>query len=141
MVSLSDDFLGSLSGLDELRQGDVVGEVLVEVVLVHLNIVHFLANDIVLSHSWEGETLVHQFPGSHHWQFLAEFTSDGRSLVVVRLIEGSGEVLHVHLQVLSGDLELTCGLSVALGEAKSSLSHSFSHGHLALWVVLINLNN
>ena len=89
MVSVSDGLLSGLGVGDESVQSDVVGQILVQVVLEHLDVEHLLPYEFVLSHSWEGETLVHQFPGSHHWWFLSKFASDCHGLAIVGLIECS----------------------------------------------------
>ena len=122
MVPCGNSSFGSLSILKEVGHGNSVRQVLVQVVLKHLDVGHFLSHKVELPHSWERETLIHQFPGGNHWDFCTELASNGHGVGVVFLVEGSGEVLHVHLQVLSRNLFAavsSTGFSVALGEIVS----------------------
>ena len=99
---------GGLSNNDELINVLLVGHVLVEVVLEMLEEVHVLLNEVVSSDSLEGEGAVEELVGlySHFWVFALSFhlSVDGHGVVVVSLIEVSGEV--VELLVEGGLIDL-----------------------------------
>ena len=95
--------LGIESSLGSLAHSDVVGdvlavrEVLVQVVLEVLDQVHVLLDQVVSSHSGEGEGGVVQLPSVHGelWvlALLGELSIDLHSIGVVLHVEASGEVV------------------------------------------------
>ena len=116
MISCGDGGLGLRGFLDEVVEGHGVRQVLVQVILEHLNVVHFLSHEVVLSNSWEAEGLVEEFPGVHHWGFLAKFFGDEHGVIVVLDIKRSGEVFHLVLHLFLGDFERwIASFTVALG--------------------------
>ena len=118
---------GGLSGLannDELINILLVGEVLVEVVLHMLNEGHVLLDEVVSSNSLELEGLVVQLVGldSDFWvkTLGLHLGVDGHSVVVMLLVEVSGEV--VQLLVESGLIDLEwLGDAWSLGSWESRL--------------------
>ena len=101
-VELAND---DLSLLDEVINVHLVREVGVKVVLEVLKIVHNVLNDLVSSNSWEGESTVIELPGVDGWKFSSELIGNLTSVVVVDLVESSGEHVHLVVQLGSRDLE------------------------------------
>ena len=120
---------GGLSNNDELINVLLVGHVLVEVVLEMLEEVHVLLNEVVSSDSLEGEGAVEELVGlySHLWVFALGFhlSVDGHGVVVVSLIEVSGEVVELLVEGGLIDLEWSLGVNAwSLG--------TWEHGGLEL---------
>ena len=94
---------------DELINVLLVGEVLVEVVLQMLEQVHVLLDEVVSSDSLEGECLVEELVGLHSdfWVLTLglHLGVDLHGVVVVLLVEVSGEVVQLLLKGLIIDLE------------------------------------
>ena len=90
---------GGLSNNDELINVLLVSQVLVEVVLEMLEEVHVLLNEVVSSDSLESEGLVEELEGlnSHLWVFALglHLSVDGHGVVVMSLVEVSGEVVQL----------------------------------------------
>lgn len=85
---------GGSSGIGdekELINVLLISEVLVEVVLEVLDLVHVLLDEIVSSDSWEGESVVVHLPGGglHLWvlTLLLELSVDVHSGGIVSLVE------------------------------------------------------
>ena len=61
VVLFVQSLLDSLGDSQEVGNVETIGEVLVQVVLVVLDLIQVLVNKVVSSNSWEGEGLVVQF--------------------------------------------------------------------------------
>ena len=120
---------GGLSNNDELINVLLVGHVLVEVVLQMLEEVHVLLNEVVSSDSLEGEGAVEELVGlySNLWVFALglHLSVDGHGVVVVSLIEVSGEVVELLVEGGLIDFEWSLGVNAwSLG--------TWEHGGLEL---------
>ena len=116
---------GGLTNNDELINVLLVGEVLVEVVLEMLEEVHVLLDEVVSSDSLEGEGTVEELVGlySHLWVFalFLHLSVDGHGVVVVSLVEVSGEVVELLVQGGLIDLEWSLGVNAwSLGTWENS---------------------
>ena len=158
VVLVVEGALGSLGDSDEVIKVESVGEVLVEVVLEVLNEVHMLLDEVVSSHSWEGEGGVIELPGvdGHLWvlALLLKLSIDLHGLLVVLIIEVSREVIKLNIKLLlrninswlatGGGLELDEGLGDWWGEVtdwvvvgsgqtnKGKYSNSVFHFYLSI---------
>jgi hypothetical protein len=104
---------GSLSGLtnnDELVNGLSVLKVLVEIILEVLDGIHVLLDKVISSDLLEWEGVVVKLPGvnsgsASDWflTLLFELSVDVHGIVVMMLIEASGEVVELSIQLLLGD--------------------------------------
>ena len=101
--------LSGLGDKDELVNVLSVGEVLVEVVLEVLNESHVLLDEVVSSDSLELEGLIVELEGldSDLWVFalLLHLGVDSHGVLVVLLVEVSGEVVELLVQGSLIDLE------------------------------------
>jgi hypothetical protein len=104
---------GSLSGLtnnDELVNGLSVLKVLVEIILEVLDGIHVLLDKVISSDLLEWEGVVVKLPSvnsgcASDWflTLLLELSVDVHGIVVMMLIEASGEVVELNIQLLLGD--------------------------------------
>ena len=98
--------LGSKSNNDELINVLLVGEVLVKVILEMLDGIHMLLDEVVSSDLLEWESVVIKLPGvdGDLWVLtsLLEGLVDGDGVVVMLLIEFSGEEIELNIELLLG---------------------------------------
>jgi hypothetical protein len=104
---------GSLSGLtnnDELVNGLSVLKVLVEIILEVLDGIHVLLDKVISSDLLEWEGVVVKLPSvnsgsASDWflTLLLELSVDVHGIVVMMLVEASGEVVELNIQLLLGD--------------------------------------
>ena len=106
---------GSLSDSDELINVLLVGEVLVKVILEVLDHVHVLLNKIVSSDFLEWEGLIVELIGGDGnlrvLTHLLEGSVDLHGVVVVGLVEGSGELGELEFHLFLGLLKREWALS------------------------------
>ena len=103
---------GSSSGIgnsDEVVDGLLVSEVLVEVVLEVLKNIHVLLNESVSSDSGEGESVVIQLPSvnANLWvgTLLLQLVVDKHGLLIVFWVEVSGEVIQLNIELLLRNID------------------------------------
>ena len=111
VVFLVENSLGGFTNTDESIEESAVRDVSVEVVLEVLKIVHDVLNTLVSSNSWEGESGVIELPGMDLWGFGLEFTGDLDSILVVDLVEVSGEHVHLVRHLFSRNFECWFAIS------------------------------
>ena len=103
MVLLVEGILGVLGDSYEVIDVEFVGEVLIEIVLEVLDEVHVLLDEIVVSNSWERESLIIEFPrvNRHLWilTLLLHLLVYLHSLLVVLLVKASREVVELDVQL------------------------------------------
>jgi len=88
-----------LSDSDKVINVLQVGEVLVEVILEVLEHVHVGLDNVVSSHSWEGEGGIVELPGVDLWWGRSELGGDEHGVLVVLDVEFSRELVHLPLEL------------------------------------------
>ena len=105
--------MNGVGDAEEVLEEEAVGVVHVEVVLEVLEHVHVLLDELVASHSGEGESLVVELPGVHvNLGILAlreESGLDVLSVGPVSGVEGSGEHVNLVVELLLGLIEVDAG--------------------------------
>ena len=106
VVQVGSDSLGSL---DESLQGELVAEIVVQVVLGGLQVVHLLDGIVVVSDLGERERLVIELLGSDSklrvGTSLSQFTLDMHGVLPVLDVEVSGELAELIVKVILRDLK------------------------------------
>jgi hypothetical protein len=105
---------------NEVVDMQFVSEVLIEVILEMLKEVHVLLDEVIASHSWEGESLIVKFPcmDRHLWIFtlLLQFLVDLHGFFVVLWVEASREVIKLNVELclrnIDGWLATSCHFSL-----------------------------
>ena len=108
---------------EEVLHMDGVADVSVKVVLEVLEHVHVLADEVISSDSWEGESLVIKTPGVNleFWEVLGSLLNEGRVDVLnvspVSWVKSSGEHFHLVLKLSDGLIKVDAwGLLRGLNE-------------------------
>ena len=108
---------------EEVLHMDGVADVSVKVVLEVLEHVHVLADEVISSDSWEGESLVIKTPGVNleFWEVLGCLLNEGRVDVLnvspVSWVKSSGEHFHLVLKLSDGLIKVDAwGLLRGLNE-------------------------
>ena len=106
---------------EEVLHMDGVADVGVKVILEVLEHVHVLADEVVSSDSWEGESLIIEVPGSNleFWDVLESLLGEGGVDVLnvgpVSWVKSSGEHFQLVLKLSDGLIELDAW-SISLNE-------------------------
>ena len=98
----------SVGNSEEVLHMDGVADVSVKVVLEVLEHIHVLADEVISSDSWEGESLVVKTPGVNleFWEVLGSLLNEGRVDVLnvspVSWVKSSGEHFQLVLKLSDG---------------------------------------
>ena len=108
---------------EEVLHMDGVADVSVKVVLEVLEHIHVLADEVISSDSWEGESLVVKTPGVNlkFWNVLGSLLNEGGVDVLnvspVSWVKSSGEHFHLVLELSDGLIKVDAwGLLRGLNE-------------------------